>query len=313
MHPVLIDSLTGLASLALLFSGAELLVRAAVDIGLRLKLSPLIVGLTIVAFATSAPELVVSVQAALKGTGAIALGNVFGSNLANLGLILGLSAMITPMAVDRFSVRVDGPVMFGVSLLAGWFAWSGEVARWQGFVLFALLMGYLVFRIRLARRHAAAEVPVEGVPDQPRWSWAVAIMMLLAGLGLLVAGGDLLVRAGSSLAATLGMPQSFIALTLVAVGTSLPELATSLVAAARKQADIAVGNVLGSNIFNVTCVLGLSALTTPLKGDPLGFEIGAMLVISLGVLPLLRTGHRVERWEGALLLLAYLGVIALAA
>jgi len=311
MDPLFSAALFGVLGIVALVGGAELLVRASVDIGLRLRLSALIVGLTIVSFATSAPELVVSLQASLQGAGDVALGNVFGSNLANIGLILGFSALVTPLAVDRFSVRVDGPLMLGMSIVAGLFAWDGQVNRWQGAVLFALLIAYLVFRIRLARR-TENQAAVEGLPEAPRYNLAIAVVLLIVGIGLLVLGGTWLVNAATTLAEAFGVPPKFIALTIVAVGTSLPELATSVLAACKGEADIAVGNVLGSNIFNVGGVLGLSALAASIRGGGFGLEIVAMLVLSAALLPFLRSGARITRWEGALLLVGYAVIILLA-
>jgi cation:H+ antiporter len=304
---LLLDLLTALVALALLYGGAEVLLRGSADLGLMLRLSPLVVGLTIVAFATSAPELVVSVEATLRGAGDVAIGNVIGSNLANVGLILALSAIVYPLAVHRLSVRVDAPVMLGVSLVAALFLWDQTVGRIEAGLLLAALAGYMVFRVRLARGGKA--LPGDEIPPEPRWSPVVAIAAAVGGLLLLALGGDWLVRSGLSLAERFGVPEAFIALTLVAVGTSLPELATSMVAAFRKQADVAVGNVLGSNIFNLTCVLGGASMVRPLSGGDFRLELAGMLLLSFLLLPIAWTGFRLQRWEGALLLVLYLALI----
>lgn len=308
MNALLFDLATGLLSLVILYLGAEILVRGSTDLGLRLGLSPLLVGLTIVAMATSSPEMVVSIQAAMKGQPDIALGNVFGSNLCNIGLVLGLAALIAPMAVDRVSIRLDGPVMLATAILGGWIVWDRSVSRWEGILLVLLLAVYLVYRIWVARRDRS--VVGEELPAVPRWPLAVALAAVVMGLLLLAVGGDWLVRSGVSLATRFNVPEAFIAITLVAIGTSLPELATSLVAAWKREADIAVGNILGSNIFNVLAVLGTSALVAPLGGSgDFRFEILAAAGLSILLLPLLRSGARIERWEGALLLVGYIAIL----
>lgn len=305
MSFLLLDLITALISLILLVLGAECMVRAAVDLGLRFRLSSLVIGLTIVAMATSAPEFAVSIRAAVKEAGNIALGNVFGSNLANVGLILGISALIRPLAVDRFSVRIDGPVMLAISIVGAAMAWTGQVQRWEGCLLLVSMIGYMAFRIQISRRTSLDLEAVEGIPESPRFSLLFALLVFGFGCVILAIGGDWLVRTGSSLALRLGIPEVFVAMTLVAVGTSLPELATSMVAAMRGHDDIAVGNILGSNIFNIAGVLGVSAIVRPISGQALHFELGAMLLLSALLLPLIRSGHRLSRIEGASLLAFY--------
>jgi cation:H+ antiporter len=303
MHSLVPDYGLIVAGLVLLFAGAELLVRSSVSIGLRFGLSRLVIGLTIVAFSTSAPEIVVSVQAAWKGQGDIAMGNVLGSNLANIGLILGLSACLCPLAVHFRSIRLDAPVMVGTTVLAGAMAWDGGIGRLEGFFLLALLIGLIGFRIRI-ERNEAVEHDLDTGPEVP-WSTGRAVGGLILGLLLLTAGGDWLVRGSVALAARFEVPEPVIAVTVVAIGTSLPELSTAIVAALRGNTDIAVGNVLGSNIFNACGVLGLAALVNPLQGTGFHTEIGITTLMGLALLPLLRTGFRVERWEGLLLVTAY--------
>ncbi len=290
-------------------AAAELLVRASVSIGLRLGMSRLVIGLTIVAFSTSAPEVVVSVQAAWDGRGDIAMGNVFGSNLANIGLILGLSACVSPLAVHYRSIRLDGPVMVATTLLAGWMAWDGNIGRTEGGVLLLTLAVLIAGRIQIERGEAR-DHDLEGAPDTP-WPVGWACAGLVGGLLLLATGGDWLVQGAVSIATRFEVPQAFIAVTVVAIGTSLPELSTSLVAAFRHNADIAVGNVLGSNIFNACGVLGLAAVTRPLAGAGFHPEILATTLIGLVLLPFLASGRRVVRWEGVLMLAAYFAVLLL--
>ncbi|MEY3000786.1 MAG: hypothetical protein RL648_1000 [Verrucomicrobiota bacterium] len=307
MDSIIIDGALIIAGLVALYYGAEVLVRGSVSLGLRFGLSHLVIGLTIVAFSTSAPEIVVSCQAALKGQGDIAVGNVLGSNLANIGLILGLSACVCPLAVHFRSIRLDGPVMLATTLLAGAMIWNGHLSRLEGGLLLGLLILLIVARIRIERKEAR-EHDLEDGPEKP-WPVALAILAIAAGLGLLVAGGDWLVRGAISVAMRFDVPEALIAITIVAVGTSLPELSTALVAALRGNADIAVGNVLGSNIFNACAVLGLAATVQPLQSSNFHIEIIITSLLCLGLLPLLRTGFRLERWEGLLLLIAYIGAI----
>jgi cation:H+ antiporter len=311
MTTLLLDSLSMVAGLLLLFFGAELLVRSSVSIGLRVGLSKLVIGLTIVSFSTSAPEIVISSQAAWKGQGDIAMGNVLGSNLANIGLILGLSACLCPLTVHFRSIRLDGPVMVATTLLAGVMAWDGHIGRLEGAILLFLLVFLIIARIRIERAEAV-DHDLESEPEKP-WSPGWAIGGLILGLLLLATGGDWLVSGSIAMATRFNVPEAFIAVTVVAIGTSLPELSTSIVAAFRGNADIAVGNVLGSNIFNACGVLGLAAVIEPLKGAGFHTEIIATTLMGLALLPLLRSGFRVERWEGFLLVLAYGAVIFLVA
>ena len=303
MSSLLLDSTFIVTGLVLLYLGAEVLVRASVSIGLRLGLSRLVIGLTIVAFSTSAPEIVVSSQAALAGQGDIAIGNVVGSNLANIGLILGLSACLCPLAVHFRSIRLDGPVMVVTTLLAGSMAWDGHVGRFEGAILLFLLFALITARIRIERKEALAH-DLEPGGEKP-WPVAGSIVGLVVGLLLLATGGDWLVGGSIAMATRFNVPEALIAVTVVAIGTSLPELSTSVVAALRGNADIAVGNVLGSNIFNACGVLGLAAVINPLEGAGFHTEIVVATLMGLALLPLLRSGLRVERWEGLLLVLTY--------
>jgi cation:H+ antiporter len=307
MTTLLLDSGSILAGLILLYFGAELMVRAGVSIGLRFGLSHLVIGLTIVAFSTSAPEIFISVQAAWMGQGDIAMGNVIGSNMANIGLILGLSACLCPLSVHFRSIRLDGPVMVATTLLAGFFAWDGHIGRIEGVALLALLLFLIAGRIRVERNEAVNH-DLDSAPDKP-WPLGWAIGALLLGIVLLATGSDWLIQGSVAIATRFNVPEAFIAVSVVAIGTSLPELSTSVVAAARGNADIAVGNVLGSNIFNACAVLGLAAAVRPLDGEGFHLEIIVTSLMGLALLPLLRTGFRVERWEGAALLLTYAGAL----
>lgn len=297
-----------------LIAGAELLVRGASRLALSFGISPLVVGLTVVAFGTSSPEMAVSVQSASSGQVDIALGNVVGSNIFNVLFILGVSALIVPLVVHRQLIRQEVPIMIGVSLLAWALAADGGIGRTDGLIFVAFLIAYTVFLIRQSRREIASGAPsAEGLPDtRSRWDrhWSVQILMVIGGLGLLVVGANWLVDAAIALARELGVSELIVGLTIVAAGTSLPEVATSIIAAIRGQRDIAVGNVVGSNIFNILGVLGVSASVAPsdlsVAPSMLAFDLPVMVAIAVACLPIFFTGNLIARWEGALFIGYYL-------
>ena len=299
-----------IAGLISLVVGAELLVRGASRLALSLGISPLVVGLTIVAFGTSAPEIAVSVNAALEGRTDIAIGNVVGSNIFNVLFILGLSALITPLVVNAQIIRQEVPIMLGASLLLLAFGLDGRIGRVDAIILFALLVVYTVFLVIQSRRETRAtkdEYQAE-LDSKSQWDahWAVQLALIGVGLVFLVLGSNWLVEAATSFAKAMGVSDLVIALTIVAAGTSMPEVATSIMAAVRKQRDIAVGNVIGSNTFNILGCLGLSGMVAP---DGLGmapalmaFDIWVMLAVALACIPVFITGREIARWEGAVFL-----------
>jgi cation:H+ antiporter len=294
-----------------LYVGAEGLVRGSAALALRLGLTPLVVGLTVVAFGTSSPELVVSVQASLNGNGAIALGNVIGSNICNVALILGLSAVIRPLNVHVQLLRLDLPLMLLASVLLALLLLDGGLGRPEGLLLTASLVLYTAFNIWKARReHTAVQQEfAEVIPPVRAQPWR-DVLFIIGGISLLVGGAHLLVKGAVIIAEGLGLSQAVIGLTIIAVGTSLPELATSLVAAARGEGDIAIGNVVGSNVFNILAILGLAALLHPLYAQEIGLiDLGVMTAFALLMLPLMRSGFRLTRWEGALLLGLYVAYL----
>jgi len=300
--------------LGLLVGGAELLVRGAARLASALGVSALVIGLTVVAYGTSAPELAVSAAAALRDRGDLALGNVVGSNIFNVLVILGISSIITPLAVAQQLVRVDVPLMIGASGLAWLLARDGRVGHGDGALLLALALAYTVFAIRISRREkpeirAEYEGSLTAGGHPGRRGWLVDASMVLAGLAVLVVGSRWLVEAAVTLARAFGLSELVIGLTIVAAGTSLPEAATSIVAARRGERDIAVGNIVGSNLFNLLAVLGLSALVGPMgvsvSAQAQAVDLPVMMVVALACLPVVATGHRIERWEGSLLLLSY--------
>ena len=299
----------------LLYGGGEVLVRSAAQLGLRLGMSPLVVGLTVVAFGTSSPELAVSVGAALDGKGDVAVGNVIGSNICNIALILGLCACIRPIHVHMQLLRFDVPVAIGVAAAALVLLLDTAVGRIEGGALVVALVGYVALLLVLARREPEPVLTefAEEQPDRGRaLPWLAAGVG--AGLALLVWGGDWFVAGASDLARGLGISEALIALTIVAVGTSTPELATSLIATLRRHGDMAVGNIVGSNIFNVLGILGTAALVRPLAAPGiLASDLWTMLGVSLLLLPLAWTGRHIVRREGALLLALYAGYVAVRA
>lgn len=299
-----------------LYVGADWLVRSAARIAAGLRVRPLFIGLTIVAFGTSTPELVVCVVAAAQGNTDVSLGNVLGSNIANIGLILALAAILSPIRVSLKLVRHELPFMLAATLVFYALAWRMRFERWEGLLFLLALVGFA----ELARRWAVQEPPgvaaefesfQRGQGMRQRVRYARDLGLLLSGLLLLLGGGHLLVVAAVDVARRAGISDLVIAATLVAVGSSLPELATAMVAALRKEADILVGNLVGSNVFNILGALGLSALVRPVWVDfsVLEFEFVLLLVFSAAMAVVLRTGSRVSRWEGLVLLAGYVGFV----
>lgn len=299
--------------LVILTLGADLLVRGSATLALRLGLSPLVVGLTIVGFGTSSPELVVSLKAALAGQGNIAVGNVVGSNIFNVGVILGLTVLCCPIRIQMQIIRLDTPVMIAVSFLFLALIADLHINRWEGLALVTLLVGYLAFTIHAAQKESSAveQEFADELPslDKPAWLDPVFI---LGGLTLLIAGGRMFVDGSVQVARGLGISEAVIGLTIVAAGTSMPELATSVVAAFRRAPDIAVGNVVGSNIFNLLGIAGVTALVSPISSPGISWlDLGVMTAFAILLLPLMRSDYELKRWEGALLLAAYGSYFAL--
>jgi len=302
---------------AALIAGADLLVRGAARLAAILGLSALVIGLTVVSYGTSAPELAVSVASALRGDPDIALGNVVGSNIFNVLVILGLSAVIVPLAVAHQLVRLDVPLMLLVSVLASALAYDGRLSRAEGVVLLLGAAAYTAFAVRVGRRESAVvqaeyrqvEAAVVGPPARSRRAIVGHVLMIGGGLGLLVVGARWLVESAAAVARELGVSELVIGLTIVAAGTSLPEVATSVVAAVRGERDIAVGNVVGSNIFNLLAVLGLATAVSPsgIEVSPpvLRVDLPVMIVVTAACLPVVASGRRIDRWEGVLLLGGY--------
>ena len=315
------------AGLAALVVGAEFLVRGASRLALSFGISPLVVGLTIVAFGTSAPEMAVSAGAVLNGQTGLAMGNVVGSNIFNVLFILGLSALIAPLVVHVQLIRQEVPILIGASLLLLILSLDGRISLLDGGLFFGLLLAYTVFLVVQSRREtqaAQAEFDAE-LHAPPAGAWdarlPVQIALIVAGLGLLVLGSDWLVTSAVAFAQALGVSDLVIGLTIVAAGTSMPEVATSVAAALKGERDIAVGNVVGSNTFNILGCLGLSGLVAGSAGlavapSLLAFDIWVMLAVALACLPIFLSGREIARWEGAVFLgyyAAYVSYLLLAA
>jgi cation:H+ antiporter len=312
------------AGFVFLVGGAELLIRGASRIVLRLGIQPIIVGLTVVAFGTSAPELVVSVTANITNNGSsdLAIGNIVGSNIANLGLILGLCGSVYALRVNRHIIAVEYPLLIGVTVVFSWMLYGGLFRQLEGAILFVGLLAFIAWNVITARRqyemaHAAAEtIEAAAVVDErilrPSEQLWFDVLLVVMGLGGLMLGADWLVSGSRTIALALGVSEVVIGLTLVAVGTSLPEVATSLVASFRGQGDLAIGNVVGSNLFNILGVAGLTAAIKPLHtSDGIGVDLAVMLAFTaLVYLMVLKRPHRIDRWQGCLLIFLYAGYVA---
>lgn len=300
--------------LGLLFAGAEMLVRGASRLAARAGISPLVIGLTVVAYGTSSPELAVSVESSWYGQADIALGNVVGSNIFNLLFILGLCAILLPLRVAQRLIWLDVPLMIGTALLLFMMAIDGTISRLDGLILVFGAVLYTAFAVHEGRQEPAQvheEYAAEygGQNNGKAHPWPLQVVYIALGLAMLVFGARWLVDGAVVIARLLGMSEFIVGLTIVAAGTSLPELATSIVAGLRGERDIAVGNVVGSSIFNILAVLGLSCIVAPngiaVPPAALAFDIPVMIAVSLACSPIFFTGHSIARWEGALFLAYY--------
>ena len=304
-----------LAGLIALFLGGEILVRGASGLARAMGISPMLIGLVVVGFGTSAPELTTSISAALQGSPAVAAGNVVGSNIANILLILGVAALIAPMAVNRAAFQRDGAVLLTATLIVAALLAFTAVGRVAGAALAAGLIAYVVFSYAMDGRGASAAADLHAAEAdlvEPAGKPLLAALMLAGGLIGVVGGAALLVRGAVSLAEAAGLSEAVIGLTIVAVGTSLPELAASVSAARRGQSDIAIGNIVGSNIFNALGILGATALVQPFaSGAGLALaDLGVMIGAAFVLIGFAMTGWRIDRREGAILLTAYAAYIA---
>ncbi len=306
-----------IGGLVLLYFGAEWLVRGSSELAIRFGISPLVVGLTVVAFGTSAPELVVSVKANLDGQGGMAIGNVVGSNICNIALVLGVGAVIFPIAIQRQVIRREMPILLVASTVFLLMMRDGVIDRLEAGVLFGGILLYIITSLVEAKKedpNESDEIPpevIEAARNSGRGRLFFNIFLIIVGGITLVIGADRMVVGGENIARFYGVPEAIIGLTLFAFGTSLPELATSVVAAIKKQGDIIVGNAVGSCIFNLLAVVGMAGLIAPLEGVGVTpFHYLVMLAAAVILMPMMWHRMRLDRWEGVLLVLGYLGFTA---
>lgn len=302
--------------LATLIFGGDFLVKGAVGIAQKFKVSTLVIGMTVVSFGTSAPELIVSIKAALDGNPEIAIGNVIGSNIANITLVLAVTIMIFPIAVDRNSKIIDWPMMMLASLLFYFFAMDNVIELFEGAILFILLLmfvGFLIYNSRKTSKRIEKTIEEEEIEVIEKTHFAKALLYVLGGLIALYFGAEWLLKGAVGLAESLGMEKRVIGITIVAFGTSVPELVTSAVAAFRKQTDISIGNLVGSNIFNIMAVIGITATVKDIEVNDVALEFDMiwMLAIALVLLPLMLLGRKMGWTKGILLLIAYISYIGI--
>lgn len=312
MPELLMIAIYIIGGLVLLYFGANWLVQGAITLALHLGLSPLIVGLTVVALGTSVPEALVSVQAAIGHQGGIALGNVIGSNILNIALILGLSAFLNPLKVDSHLVKADVPLLAGATFMLVVLLEDFHISRIEGAFLLLCIVGYVAGNIMTVKRTSPEENKIEGVEvpeDHSKNLWR-DISFLFIGLIALAFGSNFLVTGAVDLARIFGLSEALIGLTIVSIGTGTPEMATALMAAYRKRADLAIGNAVGSNLFNIMFVLGIAALVAPLDGNGISsIDLYVMLGVTILLLPTVWTGRILDRKEGFLFLAIYVGYL----
>jgi len=301
-----------IGGLILLYFGANWLVQGAITLALHLGLSPLIVGLTVVALGTSVPEALVSIQAAIGHQGGIALGNVIGSNILNIALILGLSAFLNPLKVDSHLVKADVPLLVGATFMLVVLLEDFHISRMEGAFLLLCIVGYVAGNIMTVKRDSPEENKIEGmeVPENPGKTLWRDVGFLVLGIITLGFGANFLVSGAVDLARIFGLSEALIGLTIVSIGTGTPELATALMATFRKTPDLAIGNAVGSNIFNIMFVLGIAGLVAPLDGKGISsVDLYVMLGVTILLLPTVWTGRILDRKEGFLFLAIYVGYL----
>lgn len=316
---ILFNSLWVLVGLTALYYGAEWLVKGSSELALKAGISPLVVGLTVVGFGTSAPELLVSISANMSTPpqGGFALGNVVGSNICNLALVLGIGALIKPMRIHDQVLRREMPILLVITVIFGAVLYGGLVSRWEGLLLFVGVLCYTIGSIISSRRGADVSTELEldsgeleEIKKAGKGAIALNFLLILVGLAALVIGANRLVFGGANLAAIMGVPDAVIALTLVAFGTSLPEVATTVVAALKGKGDLAVGNAVGSCIFNLLAVIGITATIAPIAAGSLQYaDLWVMMAVTFLIFPMMLTRRAINRPEGALLLGSYLAYV----
>lgn len=305
----IILSLTG--GLLFLYIGAEGLVRGSSSLARGLGISPLVIGLTIVALGTSSPELVVSAKASFNGNGAIALGNVIGSNIANIALILALTSLIRPVLVTKQIIKKEIPIMnISAFFMVVLIVFDKLIDRFDGFLLLIGIALYIYYNYHTSKKEKDEKVLEDFNKEIPKevGKPLTSFLLAAAGLGVLIFGANIFVNGSVEIAIKAGLSEAIIGLTIVSIGTSLPELVTSVVAAIKKESDIAIGNVIGSNIFNLLAILGTAAVVNPISAAQISYvDLGVMILTGIIIWPLTRTGYKLDRWEGALLFAGFLG------
>ena len=305
------DYLLLIGGLAILIAGGEILVRGAVGIALKFNLSPLVIGMTIVSFGTSAPELLVSLKAALEGHPEIAIGNVVGSNIANIALVLGITTLILPIPVQKNTLKIDWPIMMAVSVLFYLFILNGVLNTWEGAIFVLLLLIFVIYQLKSSKSNETDDDDEALKEVKSNYSNIyLHLLFILLGVVGLAFGADWLLEGAVNIASNLGVSEHIISVTIVAFGTSVPELATSIIAAFKKQMDISVGNLIGSNIFNLLGVLGITAIIKeiPISNQVITNDVFWMLGTSFLLLPLM-LNYNISRWKGAVLALSYLAYV----
>lgn len=297
-------------SLFALYIGAGWLVKGSTEIALKANISNLVIGLTIVAFGTSAPELVVSLNASMSGQGDIAIGNIVGSNIFNIALILGVSAAIHPLQAKRQLTRIDIPILIVASIVITILFWDGKLGRVEGGIFLVAIIAYTLFSLYYSRKHEKKIEKEIGELDKQPEPWYKDLLYIAGGLAILIFASDLLVDNAVSIAQELGISEAVIGLTVVAAGTSMPELATSVVSALKKNPDIAIGNIVGSNLFNILAIAGTSSLVHPIVSKNINYiDLLVMLGLTLLLFPLVKSGQKISRAEGWLLIIMYVGYL----
>lgn len=298
-------------SLFALYIGAGWLVKGSSELALKAKISNLVIGLTIVAFGTSAPELVVSLNATLSGQGDISVGNIIGSNIFNIAAILGISAVIQPLQAQRQLTRLDIPILIVATVVFTLLFWNGTLGRLEGCLFLAGIILYTIFSLYYSRKHEKKVEELAGELEKQPEAWYKDVMYIVGGLVILIFASNLLVNNAVSIAQELGVSEAVIGLTIVAAGTSLPELATSVVSALKKNPDIAIGNIVGSNLFNILAIAGTSSIVKPIVAKNVNYvDLLVMLGLTLLLLPLVKSGQKISRAEGWALIVVYLCYLA---
>jgi len=298
-------------SLFALYIGAGWLVKGSSELALKAKISNLVIGLTIVAFGTSAPELVVSLNATLSGQGDISVGNIIGSNIFNIAAILGISAVIQPLQAKRQLTRLDIPILIVATVVFTLLFWNGTLGRLEGCLFLAGIILYTIFSLYYSRKHEKKVEELAGELEKQPEAWYKDVMYIVGGLVILIFASNLLVNNAVSIAQELGVSEAVIGLTIVAAGTSLPELATWVVSALKKNPDIAIGNIVGSNLFNILAIAGTSSMVKPIVAKNVNYvDLLVMLGLTLLLLPLVKSGQKISRAEGWALIVVYLCYLA---